>query len=213
MKSYSILLIGLCLSCIGLQAQMNYAAVNRSGSNNQLRVQVANLNQDLELLRDQIGQLKQTVAQLRQENVNLLSRLDAQEKRQISLAQDVVSHPQLEASIDQLKQKFRTEQGEQKELINQNISRQINKVSDRFNLSLKTLADTIKAQPKTSPEVNFTEDYPRTGIPYIVEAGDTLSGIAKRFNSTVRDIQNANHIARPSRDLRIGQTIFIPQAE
>jgi LysM repeat protein len=58
--------------------------------------------------------------------------------------------------------------------------------------------------------VYFSEDYPKTGKPYVVRSGDTLSGIARKHNSTVKYIQNANKIANPAKDLRVGETIFIP---
>ena len=41
--------------------------------------------------------------------------------------------------------------------------------------------------------------------------GGTLSNIAKLHDSTVRDIQNANHIAVPEK-LQVGTTLFIPRS-
>jgi len=45
----------------------------------------------------------------------------------------------------------------------------------------------------------------------VVERGDTISGLAQRYQSRVDWIRNANQIADPSRELRVGQKIFIPQ--
>jgi LysM repeat protein len=71
--------------------------------------------------------------------------------------------------------------------------------------------DTVGgAQPKISTPVHFSEDYPKTGVTYTVRSGDTLSAIARAHGSTVKHIQNANKIVNPSRDLQVGQTIFIP---
>jgi LysM repeat protein len=44
---------------------------------------------------------------------------------------------------------------------------------------------------------------------YVVKAGDTLSGIASRFHTTVTKIANLNHISDPSK-LRVGQVLLIP---
>ena len=64
-----------------------------------------------------------------------------------------------------------------------------------------------------SQPLEFSDDYPKTGLSYEVQPGDTLSQIALKFGSTVRFIQDANQIKDPARDLRIGDTIFIPLKE
>ncbi len=46
-------------------------------------------------------------------------------------------------------------------------------------------------------------------FPYTVEPGDTLSAIARRFNTTVQDIVNANNIPNPNL-IRVGQVLEIP---
>jgi len=71
---------------------------------------------------------------------------------------------------------------------------------------------TIGSMPgELQPQVEFSEDYPENGVLYTVKRGDTLSGIARRLDSTVKDIQNANKIVDPARDLRVGDVIFVPQ--
>lgn len=53
-------------------------------------------------------------------------------------------------------------------------------------------------------------DLPRgTKIEYIVQAGDTLAGIASKFNSTEDEIVKANSISDPSK-IQIGQQLLIP---
>lgn len=44
---------------------------------------------------------------------------------------------------------------------------------------------------------------------YIVKSGDTLSGIAKRFNVTVAELVSANGIKNPNL-IRVGQVLMIP---
>lgn len=46
---------------------------------------------------------------------------------------------------------------------------------------------------------------------YIVQAGDTLSRIATRFNTTVQAIVNANNLTNPNQ-LSVGQRLIIPPA-
>lgn len=58
-----------------------------------------------------------------------------------------------------------------------------------------------------------TGDYPKEGISYTIKKGDTLSKIALEHKSKVTHIQAANKIQDPHKDLRVGQTIFIPQGK
>ena len=48
-------------------------------------------------------------------------------------------------------------------------------------------------------------------VPYLVEAGDSLGGIAVRFGVSMADLMVVNNIDNPDR-LLVGQTIFIPSA-
>lgn len=51
-----------------------------------------------------------------------------------------------------------------------------------------------------------------TPVVYVVQAGDTLIGIAKKYGVSVEAIQEANAILDPHR-LQIGQELLIPQEE
>ncbi len=53
---------------------------------------------------------------------------------------------------------------------------------------------------------------PSSGPVYVVQSGDTLSGIAVRFNVSVDDLMNANPIADPNA-LAIGDELVIPGLE
>jgi LysM repeat protein len=72
------------------------------------------------------------------------------------------------------------------------------------------VATAVGSEPKVETPVHFSSDYPKTGITYTVRSGDTLSAIARKHGSTIKHIQNANKIVNPSRDLKVGETIFIP---
>ena len=70
------------------------------------------------------------------------------------------------------------------------------------------------SQKRNSDKKNvFPNNYPKSGVSYEVQPGDTLSEIAVRFGSRVEHIQNANQINDPSKDLRVGDIIFIPLTE
>jgi LysM repeat protein len=68
-----------------------------------------------------------------------------------------------------------------------------------------TAAPSLAAQATPNPTQVSTPVYRR----YVVQSGDTLSGIAGRFHVSVTSIVNLNHISDPSR-LRVGQVLLIP---
>ena len=92
----------------------------------------------------------------------------------------------------------------------------LSKVTARLDEYFKSLNESMGAFQKTESATvssEFSDDYPKTGLSYEVQPGDTLSQIALKFGSTVRFIQDANQIKDPARDLRVGDTIFIPLKE
>jgi hypothetical protein len=64
-----------------------------------------------------------------------------------------------------------------------------------------TPAPTANVKPTPTPKPTY-----RT---YVVKSGDTLSGIASKFHTTVAAIANLNHISDPSH-LSVGQVLLIP---
>jgi LysM repeat protein len=80
--------------------------------------------------------------------------------------------------------------------------------------SLSSGAPSASITPSASPSATPGATAPPTPIPsgavtYTVKPGDTLSGIAARFNTSVKAIQAANNIADP-RVIRSGQVLVIP---
>ena len=63
----------------------------------------------------------------------------------------------------------------------------------------------MPATPSDTPTPTVTP----TPIIYVIQKGDTLIPIARKFGITVQDIQTANGSSAPRR-LRIGQEIIIP---
>ena len=185
----------------------------------QLRVQVANLMQDLDLLRHKVVRLSEDILTLRQKNARLQERLIQQEQRKFPTPrEDLISRENLNEALGRVQQTWQQqiktwqeEISQEQQKVANKVSQQIYALSQRFNQSLQALAETLEAEPQLAQEQEFAQDYPKQGMPYIVKSGDTLSEIAQKFNASVRDIQNANRISQPSRDLRVGQTIFIPQ--
>jgi LysM repeat protein len=185
------------------------AASSLPAQSDSLRVAVANLSQDVGLLAQQLNTLRLEVEDLRRENARLRSQVAAASANEAIQAQ--VSD--LSSALDVLRREYRQADESQRKQIVEEVSRQINALGRETQAALNAVAKAVDSAPRVSTPVHFSEDYPKTGKPYTVRSGDTLSGIARRHGSTVKDIQNANKISNPAKDLRVGETIFIPISE
>jgi LysM repeat protein len=80
-----------------------------------------------------------------------------------------------------------------------------------------TAATILEITPAATFDIDATAtNFARLQIPsptpaglYIVQAGDTLSGLARDFGSTVEEIMAANGITDPNA-IQVGQTLIIP---
>ena len=65
---------------------------------------------------------------------------------------------------------------------------------------------------KPEPVAEEVKIDPSAGVKHLVEKGETLTGIAKRYNVTLPDLQKVNKGVN-DRKLQIGQTLTIPIAK
>lgn len=162
------------------------------------------MHQDLSFLTKEVAQLRLEIETLTRENLALKKQLDHLHLSENELKSIQAKHTTeisgLTNSLDSYKKVMLTQVSEEME----QFSKQTQKAIDYLSQSLPT-----KSPPPTTESFKFTDDYSKVGIAYTVKSGDTLSLIALKNSSTVRDIQNANRIAEP-RELKAGQVIFIP---
>lgn len=174
-----------------------------------LRVSVANLSQDVSILTQQVKTMRLEVEEMHRENARLRSQVAAASSNRDTQAQ--ISN--LSSAIETLRREYRAADEAQKQQIIAEVSRQINALAQETQGAINTVAKAVDSQPQVETTVHFSSDYPKTGVTYTVRSGDTLSKIARDHGSTVKHIQNANKIVNPSRDLKVGETIFIPIAQ
>jgi len=170
-----------------------------------LRRAVANLQQDLAAVQKRVGELQLEVESLRSENQRLRQTVQ-QAGNQSELMRTV------ESRLESMRGEILRSEAEQRRKLGEEISAQIERLADRFQTALRELARGTQSRPgPVASPPSFSQDFPKNGIQHLVERGDTISGLAQKYQSRVDWIRNANEIADPSRDLRVGQTVFIPQ--
>lgn len=164
------------------------------------RMELANLRQDVLLLTQRVGELTMTVEQLNRDNSSL----------QAKTSQSYVTLEQLNKAVADLNRSMQSALAEQKrETLNQ-VAGQIERLGKQTNAALDAVAKNQATRPVV--QTSFGEDFPKEGVNYTVQPGDSLAVIAKKNNARQQDIINANKIADPSK-LRAGQTLFIPQSK
>ena len=87
------------------------------------------------------------------------------------------------------------------------VSAQLAKLGKQTQAAVDAVAKNQATRPVI--QTNFSEDFPKEGINYTVQTGDSLAIIAKKNNAKQQDIINANKISDPAR-IVVGQTLFIP---
>ena len=170
-------------------------------------------SQDKEL-RTSVADLSQDVRALSQQLRSIQFELDLLKEKQVANASDP-SIELLSKKIKQIEQAVNTvriEMAQRDKALGDAI---LEKVSDVLNEYVHSLNHSASAPSilDSSSQSQFSDNYPKTGLSYEVQSGDTLSQIALKFGSTVQYIQDANQIKDPTRDLRVGDTIFIPLKE
>ncbi len=173
-----------------------------------VRRQIAVLTQDMQAMQQQVGALRLEMEALQRENARLRSAVES--ARASAGAQSEVLAA-VDVRIASLRREMVEADDANRRRIVTEVGEKIERLATETERSMKRLAGAINAQPSTVVPPTFEENYPKTGMPYTVQSGDTLSHLAKRYNSRVDWIRNANKIVDPARDLRVGKKIFIPQ--
>jgi len=173
-------------------------AVLAYGQTDATRVELMNLRQDLAELRQRVGELTMAVEQLTRENSAL----------QAKASQSYVTVEQLNRSVADLNRTTQSALADQKREVLAQVAGQLERLGKQTNAALDSLAKSQATRPVV--QTTFSDNFPKEGINYTVQAGDTLGEIARKNNAKLQDIINANKISDPTR-IRVGQTLFIPQ--
>lgn len=183
-----------------------------SNQPNSRQVEVANLRADIQILDRRLREMSMEMEEMMRQNRALVAELERQRKQNDQM-DDVVRQAQLARVVNDLDSKSGQADSEMRRQIIREVSAQIEELGRQTQNAMDALARNVSSRPTPSaPRPSFSEDFPKEGVSYVVVSGDTLSAIAKRHNSAVRDIQNANQITNPAA-IQVGQTLFIPQRQ
>ena len=199
------MLLRTCLVCmiITLHTTFNPAVALAQSD---VRIAVAGLKQDLSLLSQEVRMLRLEIEQLSRDNSALRTQLNANQADQ-SLQEKLTA---ISSGLERVRIDYQAADSKNKATIIAELNQQMAVLTKQVQAAIHSIAN---AQPKIALPTNFSDDYPKTGVSYTVQPGDTLSAIARIQGSSIKHIQNANKIVNPSRDLQIGQTIFIPMPQ
>jgi LysM repeat protein len=162
-------------------------------------VEFANMREDVRLLSQRVGELQLRVEQLERENGDL-------RKQTSGAAQSYATLAQLNDTVADINRTIRAGDASTKAETLQQVSAQIDKLAGRTNAALDSIAKGVSSRDTTP---TFSNDFPREGVPHVVQKGESLTAIAGKYGAKVQDIINANKITDPSK-IQVGQTLFIP---
>jgi LysM repeat protein len=186
----------LLLSSLSLAAVMAAFPVSSARAQDVSAV-LAGMREDIRILDERTRSLTAEIEQLKRDNAALRSQASG----------SYATVAQLNNGLADLRAEI--QRGDQQTTAQ--LAAQLEKLAKQTQAAIDALAKS-PAPLANTPTPNFTDDYPKTGVPYTVQSGDTLASIAQKLNSSVRDIQNANKISDP-RALQVGKVIFVPQRQ
>ncbi len=139
-----------------------------------------------------IGTMNQRVKQLQDDNARLEAKVAELRNRQTEL---VRSNQKLKEEMESIRQ-----------LVRQDAESRKNELQ-KLHSQLKKLSELSAAPPPAVPQTGKS-NAPAAYEEYVVEAGATLSAIAKAYEVSVAEIKRTNNLK--SDFLRVGQRLKIP---
>ena len=171
-------------------------------------VEIANLKQDLQLFSREVAGLRSEVELMRRENAQLrmaLEQITRQSNARTGDSQGMMS--QVDARLRTIEKRVSANEqalGAMKSNVDSKMSDLITQMNKGFEKVSSSSANSAAPQP------TFSTDYPQKGFVHKVEKGETVSSIAKKYQSKISWIINANQIADATK-VNVGKELFVPQ--
>ena len=146
-----------------------------------IRVTVANLNQDVNLLGQSLKTIRLEIEELRRENARLRSQVASAS----SMSDIDAQISNLSVAIETLRREYVSADAQLEQQFLAELNRQISALAKETQSAINSIAKTAYNQPKVALPVHFSDDFPKTGKTYVVRTGDTLSKIARDHLSLI----------------------------
>lgn len=173
-----------------------------------IAVRLANLEQDLRRTDQVVNTLRLDLEEVLRDNARLKQSI---QQELTNSRRDLVTLKQLNERLAQLTTELEASLGKSQKATIDQVATQIESLAQQTQKAIASLAGSVRTQPQIDPMVSFNDNFPKTGISYTVQPGDSLAKIATQHNSTVDWIRNANRIAGDL--IHPNQQLFIPQKE
>ena len=174
------------------------------------QTEIADLREDVRGLTQRVGDLSLRVEQLEHDNAELRAKVGARDG-----ARDVVTPAQLNGAVADLNASIKSAVATSRTEILQQVATQMEKLAKQTNAALDSIArPTTVVQPRPVAQgepakAAFGDSYPKEGVSYTVQKGDSVGLIAKKTGAKAQDIIDANKLSDPSR-IQAGQVLFVP---
>jgi len=173
------------------------------------RIVLANLKQDLELITREVNSLRSEVEMLRRENAQLRVSVDqAQRSQSKSNGQDNIHYLELQNKVQALELSFRQSERD-RSATQEELSKKFQQIVEQMNRGFEQVT-SLKSSTAKASAPSFSSNYPKNGFVHKVEKGETVSSIAQKYSSKVSWIIDANQIADPTK-VYVGRELFVPQ--
>src|SRR5690606_15393832 len=154
-----------CLFAGGILAATAYAQSSP-------QIEIANLREDVRGLTQRVGELTLRLEQLERENAALRHQASSSTRSFATVAQ-------LSDAVSDMAREVRAAVSASKTETLQHVSAQLEKLGRQTNSALDSLAKSHAT--RVPVQTTFSDDYPREGVSYTVQKGDSLAAIAKKM--------------------------------
>lgn len=174
------------------------------------QAEMADLREDVRGLTQRVGELTLRVEQLEHENAQLRAKVAAADDNR-----DLVTAVQLNSAVAGLNASIKSAVASSRAEILQQVAAQMESLAKQTNAALDSIAKpgtAAQARPLAQAQgakPTFSDAYPKEGVSYTVQKGDSVGSIAKKTGAKAQDIIDANKLADPSR-IQAGQLLFVP---
>ncbi len=177
----------------------------------------ASMDEDIQALQREVGELRLHVESLQQENDDLKKRIPTSEEIRTAVENMIAaSRAEINREVDKkiaqagedTRKDILAEVAKQMEALARDTNQQLEKLAHAIGTAPAPHSVTVTSAPSTPPS------YSGRGIDYVVKHGETLAIICRNNHVTSKDIlllnpqlnNNPNHIVE-------GQHLFLPQRE